>query len=862
MALDVVYYLNFEEIAYLAKEGLTAACINFTKFYGYLPNNNLPHEAQYELDVEGKVSMVVKGSNNGYNHDACLWTTRTNGVNLASKTLTWKVYKVTDVFVYLDFYVGKAGLPISPVPELYSTSLDQIRNKDVNVSHEIRPYEFDDERKYNICGYPFYAKQGKRTIYLPTAIVLLLRMHRFNRKFDNDVCNTMIAEANNLLRKSNLPMKQVNDIMPWLIRVAALYGVQDEERALDTLHSNRRFTILPANFAPFKATLVYMGCICLLGGMTIIVIHFSLLSSVWVLLVDVLLFFLGTFILALVLLYVTPVIRKASIIDTVLRFNRQQGGIVDYRTPLLAPVEKLAMPMYHSDIDKLPVTDLQQMTMEIMPLNYNDPNGSMLISVGFINAIPSVPASDMTNELIAIEQRLIGDQTQIFNRLNVIPPPENNIWLQASNTALNDKLFEGIDTEFFKTYDRSVVYLAWNERFNPSKQAKHNAAYQKYDDPAKFTDAEFKVSSFVKVELNNKWDFGFGKEYKPRAIQQLKDSIKVFAGPYFWKFSSELSRIWNSEHFMYYPSGSSADQVGKWFVDSVDFVNSSGGDLKFIKNDFSSFDATISTSALQAEINIYASLGAPDYIAYIKEKQFSTQGYTTKGGRFKFIGRRLSGMADTTVSNSIDNAVVTYAALKQQFKPDIIRQSTRMIFLGDDSLMITTLPLDLEKYQNKLGEFGLKANVEVCNRHTAMFCSQYFWPHETGVSLGPSPARALSRIGWTAKAFANAKRERFIKGDMLGIRAMASCVPVLTHLVEILLSRVNNIHNPLTHNFQSINNWQVSDEKKINYDTWCMFTEITGVQKHQALQLVDYFKAIKIPCLINHPVATQILACQ
>jgi len=94
---------------------------------------------------------------------------------------------------------------------------------------------------------------------------------------------------------------------------------------------------------------------------------------------------------------------------------------------------------------------------------------------------------------------------------------------------------------------------------------------------------------------------------------------------------------------------------------------------------------------------------------------------------------------------------------------------------------------------------------------------------------------------------------------MLGIRHHVSCVPVVSHLVERLLVLTEGVLNPIQFTTDPRDGWRADGMKTINAETWAMFTDVTGVSQTEAEQLIEYFQTIvKLPCLINHPVATRL----
>jgi hypothetical protein len=117
------------------------------------------------------------------------------------------------------------------------------------------------------------------------------------------------------------------------------------------------------------------------------------------------------------------------------------------------------------------------------------------------------------------------------------------------------------------------------------------------------------------------------------------------------------------------------------------------------ETDFSRFDGTHSNALYDMELGVYLRAFPLEYHQDIRDIQMAMRnanGRMSLGTKYKILGSRLSGAADTSCGNSLDNAFVNYCAFRKAgFSPE--ESYARLGLYGGDDGLTPDPPLEMIK---------------------------------------------------------------------------------------------------------------------------------------------------------------------
>jgi hypothetical protein len=307
-------------------------------------------------------------------------------------------------------------------------------------------------------------------------------------------------------------------------------------------------------------------------------------------------------------------------------------------------------------------------------------------------------------------------------------------------------------------------------------------------------------NAFVKQELTNKpvRDMLNGN---PRLIQAPDDRTKVALGLHTVPMSKALAQAWAIGNDLCYASGCTPMDLGMWFALTLDEL---GADCHFLETDFHRWDAHLSQEANDFEADIYEQFfHCPKQVVDLFRRQRASRGVTAHNIKYEVNGTRKSGDPNTSMGNSLLNGIAHYAILAELYG----RGNFRLIVLGDDMLCgirwttyISSPLSSYRRYHEWFEALGLIAESTIQNKHTASFCSQYFYRvhlsdrmMESFLSrhpgaywalsldhyvLAPKPGRFLSKYGY-AIGHPTKMDEARLRGVTLSLLPHAMAVPFI-----------------------------------------------------------------------------------
>lgn len=190
---------------------------------------------------------------------------------------------------------------------------------------------------------------------------------------------------------------------------------------------------------------------------------------------------------------------------------------------------------------------------------------------------------------------------------------------------------------------------------------------------------------------------------------------------------------------------------------------------------------------------MYKQCGLPRDASIVLAEQLHVRGKTSHGHFYERDGGRCSGDPNTSVGNSLLNAMALLWAL---WVCMVSVQSIRIIVLGDDSVTAIKEKPDDPEFSDKiihaLQRLGFKVKLKVHEDPDLVeFCSGRFWCTTEGRVWGPKPGRWLSKIGFSVGS--EEKPLTWFKGVLLGVKQNTAHVPVLGATVKHLLTMLTHV---------------------------------------------------------------------
>lgn len=438
-----------------------------------------------------------------------------------------------------------------------------------------------------------------------------------------------------------------------------------------------------------------------------------------------------------------------------------------------------------------------------------------------------------SNELIALVNRVLKPKL----------PFVMGYWKGALNICRRFGLFDGFTKKRLVPLSDSD-YLA-----TPTNRKKRSIIEAAIDQVRTFGlfQKDFTRKSFVKVDLMP----APYKDSDPRLIQAVSEKAQYVLARWIIPFSKKVAKCWSfmnrKESCVTYASGYTPVQLGYWRW----YVENQLGLHRFVEVDFHRWDATLNSEALKVERSVfYGSI--PDKAARrVLKMQAVTHGYTSKGYVYDSIAGRKSGDCNTSVGNSILNAITTSSFFIQR------KQRFNLLVLGDDMLCAFDGNLDVNEYEKHLRSFGLDPEIVVHdNGQSVSFCSAYFWhaivngdyfhlPYHGDLDsyvMGPKPDRLLSKFGYMIKDKAISNPEQMLRANIRGLLPHCNAIPVVRDMLRY------NLHgrklDALDVSLKSFWNFPLDCTKRSG--TWSEVCEGIEFSPLAEQQYVDIYHAIPV----------------
>lgn len=400
-----------------------------------------------------------------------------------------------------------------------------------------------------------------------------------------------------------------------------------------------------------------------------------------------------------------------------------------------------------------------------------------------------------------------------------------------------------------------VTFEQWNSRFPASRQLCHLRAYNEWQGKH-VPDECYKIKNFQKHEsLPISPDSDYDDKVK-RGISALPDEINVATGPYSLAFTKWMNLHWDgsfpSDIKMLFASGWTAERVSAFAflgLEDLDLPEMYAGEgysredwhnfvaQPFFRGqdeyqygldgDFSTMDGTVNRFWLQVERQFMVCAGVPQHVCDVYARLGKVRGRSPHDVSYTVNGTRLSGMATTSVCNSLITGLAHYYFLRANGITE-----ARILVLGDDVNVISKVPIAHLDWVGFFNQCDLKYKPNFLRPRFMSFCSNYYWPCDTGLVLGPKPFRVISKLGLTLTKPKNKKQH--IVSVAKGLVNDCFHVPILSeYLVWILTKACKDTRAPVSPKYDF--HFHVSQRHQPVPATYTFFEQMYGVTFAQVL---------------------------
>jgi len=776
LSVHSLYYLSRDDILQLLKKcnkGVLVAVVHrFNDLYGSMHVVDGKPESFYTCAYGSsglEVSMTVNGNTTPYRHSAMEWLNDATYSNYYG-TMCWTGRDYGDSWVYefvlLDESVAKYSWNAVPIVE--QTMMTSVKSnchfgpingiRNFMDNGELAPVlEFLNLKYSEIYSFGtmfgftlFTTGDSQRRVLIPKSIINEVAVTMVGLPRTKDALQVCIRTMKRYLNKLSISAELKLDCAIYGSALAFVVGLDSELGAFNQLCSAEKHSKYNALNGVLALTGVWsirkhIGILGLLTGIPTIALMLWRVKNFK----QPPLSRHAKFITAMVSIGTVALLSRrvknnapANITQQIYETNRQSAASPSFSAPVVWPN---GLPGYRSESKLL--TTRKNCTIEV-PDQDSPPDKPQLHPncITFSNYIPIVPYNDLTNEVVAVNNRALMQ----------VPAVDTAVF-KLCTQPLIDSLVEQMGMISYE--DELTDFVAWNSYYPSEKQKRNLLAYNNLHTTGWLNRYGVR-KSFVKREVTIPKDHNYGYDFEdmdPRLIQGVSDEANVALGPFMRKVSKRLAEVWNADHRVFYASGTTGSDIGAWREKFSD------RSVTLIEIDQSRYDAHQGVSCYEIENSVYSAVGI-DQTSFARESfcaQRNTIGYCSNGTKYQVGYTRKSGDQNTSVGNSIINGIVTTAVLNKH------GLTGTMVVLGDDNLIVVEgrVKVNEQSIIDSFEAYGFKAKVKVAYEwHEVEFCSSLFWPVQDGYVLGPKIGRRLPKVGFNLRHLA----DPFVKGMLIG----------------------------------------------------------------------------------------------
>lgn len=319
------------------------------------------------------------------------------------------------------------------------------------------------------------------------------------------------------------------------------------------------------------------------------------------------------------------------------------------------------------------------------------------------------------------------------------------------------------------------------------------------------------VEGFIKRECN------IGRPKKSRLIQKKRFLAgQAFVSP---SIASLQKAICKALYFLDFEgititlaSGMNNRQIGQWLDDAILL-----GARWWYERDGKNWDSSMGPTHHALKMNLYRRM-LPQEVATAIDKGYKVRGKTIANPnviRYEATGTTKSGHADTTLGNSVINAILAAKAMKD------CGYKGHILVAGDD--LVVGMEHDFSAKQLSWSEANYGIVPEYCKFEDPLdisFISGQFYPHPDGThTFGPKPAKILAKLFWSHKFVPKKGEVDYTTTVVQGMMQAFSDDPIVTPFL-LLHDTSGKVQDERKYGkyFQTLNRIDVGGEQEwINY---------------------------------------------
>jgi hypothetical protein len=752
--------------------------------------------------------MCVKGSSIAYEHSALLWLFERNAVTIGDRTLVWQLVSTIGAYNIYRF-TQHAGVYLSdPVPRYPSFGSANCYGHHEVFSASFSSIDVALPRRVLFWGPFVLVQQNNVTVRIEKELLVHAQMCCMNQLRTKELFRTVTAKV--IARAHQLDYNDHD--LPRRVRLAVALGFV---MGLDQESSLLSDCVIPslAQHGNYESMLSLMPTVV---GWRFRWEVLSPLGFIFGFKTGVICTAVGAFL----------VLRRRGLVTLDVSYYLQTS-----RLNITGPVPPIVLPAHE------PCTVLKKRD-GLLSYGYRwvreRMRGPMMCGILWRNAVPIVTADTPDVEYLAIN-----------NRALVYPnKPQPGAWsmLKASieRAGVLKTLRRGI---------RAYPFSAWNSRFPRPRQVAQSRALATFELCATRDEARRAClrNTFVKREKLLKICDGIIEDYDPRVIQGVGDLANCLLGPWMLAHSKDLAATWDLDSMITYAAGLTCNQLGSW-------ADATSGFVCFLANDFSRFDASVSSAAIEFEHDLYRSRGAPYWALQVLNQQRKVVGRSAHGHRYNIDGTRCSGDPNTSPGNALlDACAILYAWIECTGVQQPTRDDLRIIVNGDDACVASNYHVDVVQFMAALHSLGFKPKTKLFNTVEELdFCSGRFWACTVnGVHthvFGPMPGKLMSRIGASVSRVTDPLR--WFRGVLLGFERDTNHVPLVSQLVKRGLHLTSGCK---TRPIQDEHKFHVSVEAEACPETYAQLHLVYGLTAADVESFERYLTTINsLPFVADH----------
>lgn len=415
---------------------------------------------------------------------------------------------------------------------------------------------------------------------------------------------------------------------------------------------------------------------------------------------------------------------------------------------------------------------------------------------------------------------------------------------------------------------RASSFRAMLHSFPPAKRLK----FVKIKDEGAVVPKTKKAKSFIKRETALvDMDHYHHRVFKdPRIIQGCPEEMTVVDGPWVRALAKRVRARLGPEIMLtpggvragrqvIYTSGMSGEDIGTAFYDALQCLHQMCGlddQVIVVEDDQSRFDLHMGRGPFHYLNTVYSAV-LPRRIARDLRRTPRSSGRTSLGTRYTIPYTMQSGWPDTSVGDTLVNAVMKYD-IHGHGRPWV------SIICGDDSVTVT-LRSELLRLGGVVGirqrylDFGMEVEAhERKNVFDVEFCSGRFLPTRDSMVLVPKTGKFIGKGGWDMTDRPLTERGDWLRSIVATLHQFGFYDPLLAALASGLRQSVG--YGRALKSYNTFDKYVDGSQVPGRAELEDYYEHHYRMSPGQIDECVTYLKTVRLGTTIKHPLLQQMCA--